>query len=73
IVQGKWIGSSNYNTLLDPLNGEPFIKVSEVDESGVQPFVESLSQCPKHGLHNPFKSPERYFKSPERYLISSRG
>ncbi|CDY66231.1 BnaAnng21870D [Brassica napus] len=59
-VQGKWIGSSNYNTLLDPLNGEPFIKVSEVDESGVQPFVESLSQCPKHGLHNPFKSPERY-------------
>ncbi|KAG2284407.1 hypothetical protein Bca52824_055627 [Brassica carinata] len=24
------------------------------------PFVESLSQCPKHGLHNPFKSPERY-------------
>uniref|UniRef100_A0A1J3K7E3 Delta-1-pyrroline-5-carboxylate dehydrogenase 12A1, mitochondrial n=1 Tax=Noccaea caerulescens TaxID=107243 RepID=A0A1J3K7E3_NOCCA len=59
-VQGKWIGSSNYNTLLDPLNGEPFIKVSEVEESGIQPFVESLSQCPKHGLHNPFKSPERY-------------
>ncbi|CAN6859462.1 unnamed protein product [Brassica oleracea] len=25
-----------------------------------EPFVESLSQCPKHGLHNPFKSPERY-------------
>lgn len=59
-VQGKWIGSSNYNTLLDPLNGEPFIKVAEVEESGVQPFVESLAQCPKHGLHNPFKSPERY-------------
>lgn len=36
IVQGKWIGSSNYNTLLDPLNGEPFIKVAEVEESGVQ-------------------------------------
>ncbi|KAL9284319.1 Delta-1-pyrroline-5-carboxylate dehydrogenase 12A1 [Arabidopsis thaliana] len=59
-VQGKWIGSSNHNTLLDPLNGEPFIKVAEVDESGTQPFVDSLSQCPKHGLHNPFKSPERY-------------
>ncbi|ESQ31669.1 hypothetical protein EUTSA_v10003935mg [Eutrema salsugineum] len=59
-VQGKWIGSSNYNTLLDPLNGEPFIKVAEVEETGIQPFVESLSQCPKHGLHNPFKSPERY-------------
>lgn len=26
----------------------------------MQPFVESLSKCPKHGLHNPFKSPERF-------------
>lgn len=60
LVQGKWTGSSNWNTLLDPLNGEPFIKVAEVDETGIQPFVESLTKCPKHGLHNPFKSPERY-------------
>ncbi|XP_059441468.1 probable aldehyde dehydrogenase isoform X2 [Corylus avellana] len=60
LVQGKWKGSSSWNTLLDPLNGEPFIKVAEVDETGVQPFIESLSKCPKHGLHNPFKEPERY-------------
>nr|AMJ39521.1 aldehyde dehydrogenase 12A1 [Bixa orellana] len=59
-VQGKWTGSSRWNTLVDPLNGEPFIKVAEVDETGVKPFVESLSKCPKHGLHNPFKAPERY-------------
>ncbi|KEH41491.1 hypothetical protein MTR_1g051515 [Medicago truncatula] len=45
----------NWNTIVDPLNGEPFIKVVEVDETGVQPFVESLSSCHKHGLHNPFK------------------
>lgn len=60
LVQGSWKGSSNLNTLVDPLNGEHFIKVSEVDESGIQPFVESLSKCPKSGLHNPFRSPERY-------------
>ncbi|KAJ7956352.1 Aldehyde dehydrogenase [Quillaja saponaria] len=60
LVQGKWIGSSNWNTLVDPLNGEPFIKVADVDETRVQPFIESLSKCPKHGLHNPFKAPERY-------------
>ncbi|GAB4860715.1 Mitochondrial fission 1 protein [Ancistrocladus abbreviatus] len=60
LVQGKWVGSSRWNTLADPLNGEPFIKVAEVDEAGIQPFVESLSGCPKHGLHNPFKAPERY-------------
>ncbi|KAJ0536398.1 putative L-glutamate gamma-semialdehyde dehydrogenase [Helianthus annuus] len=60
LVQGKWIESGNWNTIPDPLNGEPFIKVNEVDENGIKPFVESLSKCPKHGLHNPFKSPERY-------------
>ncbi|KAL8141940.1 hypothetical protein V2J09_014972 [Rumex salicifolius] len=60
LVKGNWIGSSRWNTIVDPFNGEPFIKVAEVDELGVQPFVDSLSSCPKHGLHNPFKSPERY-------------
>ncbi|CAM8972723.1 hypothetical protein QQ045_030421 [Rhodiola kirilowii] len=60
LVKGKWGRSSNVNTLLDPLNGEPFIKVNEVNNLEIQPFVESLSRCPKHGLHNPFKSPERY-------------
>ncbi|MBA0794430.1 hypothetical protein Gohar_018759, partial [Gossypium harknessii] len=85
LVQGKWTGSAAWSTLMDPLNGEPFIKVAEVDGNGIQcmmsgssgslyfkdcllfglfslsvPFVESLSKCPKHGLHNPFKSPERY-------------
>lgn len=60
LVQGKWTGSSNWSTLLDPLNGEQFIRIAEVGEKEIQPFVESLSKCPKHGLHNPFKSPERY-------------
>ncbi|XP_048440204.1 probable aldehyde dehydrogenase [Pyrus x bretschneideri] len=60
LVQGKWKNTNRWNTIWDPLNGEPFIRVCEVDETGIQPFVESLSRCPKHGLHNPFKAPERY-------------
>ncbi|KAK7388967.1 hypothetical protein VNO78_23798 [Psophocarpus tetragonolobus] len=60
LVQGKWVGSSNWTTVVDPLNGDSFIKVAEVDETGIQPFVKSLSSCPKHGVHNPFKAPERY-------------
>ncbi|KHN18531.1 Putative aldehyde dehydrogenase [Glycine soja] len=60
LVQGKWVGSSNWNTIADPLNGDSFIKVAEVDETGIQPFIKSLSSCPKHGVHNPFKAPERY-------------
>lgn len=35
-VKGKWVGSSNWNTVVDPLNGDSFIKVAEVDETGVQ-------------------------------------
>ena len=45
-VQGKWKGSSTWNTILDPLNGEPFIKVAEVDETGVQVCVMSSLQVP---------------------------
>ncbi|CAH9095842.1 unnamed protein product [Cuscuta epithymum] len=60
LVQGKWVKSSGYSTILDPLNGESFIKVAEVQEAELQPFVESMINCPKHGLHNPFKAPERY-------------
>ncbi len=26
----------------------------------MKPFIESLEKCPKSGLHNPFKNPERY-------------
>ena len=35
-VQGKWVGASKWNTVVDPLNGDPFIKVGEVDERGIQ-------------------------------------
>ncbi|KAE8681356.1 hypothetical protein F3Y22_tig00111330pilonHSYRG00320 [Hibiscus syriacus] len=35
-LHGKWKESAAWNTLVDPLNGEPFIKVAEIDESGVQ-------------------------------------
>ncbi|CDP14844.1 unnamed protein product [Coffea canephora] len=60
LVQGNWTRPSNWTTIVDPLNGEPFITVFEVDDRGLQPYIESLHKCPKHGLHNPFKSPERY-------------
>lgn len=36
LVQGKWLGSAGWKTIVDPLNGEPFIKVAEIDETGIQ-------------------------------------
>lgn len=59
-VQGKWIKAANWNWIVDPLNGDKFIKVAEIQGAELKPFVESLSKCPKHGLHNPLRAPERY-------------
>ncbi|XP_038977489.1 probable aldehyde dehydrogenase isoform X1 [Phoenix dactylifera] len=60
LVQGDWKASANSNWVPDPLNGEPFIKVANVQEAEIKPFVESLSKCPKYGLHNPLRGQERY-------------
>lgn len=44
LVQGKWIGSSGWHTIVDPLNGEPFIRVAEVNETEIQvlPLMSDL-------------------------------
>lgn len=60
LVQGNWKTSTDWITIVDPLNGEPFIKVAEVSGAQIKPFVESLTKCPKYGLHNPLRVPERY-------------
>ncbi|CBJ33088.1 Aldehyde Dehydrogenase [Ectocarpus siliculosus] len=59
-VGGRWVESSAHETLPDPLNGEPFLKVPATTPGEAQAFVASLELCSKSGLHNPFKSPERY-------------
>lgn len=35
-VQGNWIKSSTWNTIPDPLNGESFIKVAEVNQKEIK-------------------------------------
>jgi 1-pyrroline-5-carboxylate dehydrogenase len=35
-VQGSWTTSGNWNWLVDPLNGEKFIKVAEVQEAEIK-------------------------------------
>lgn len=58
-MNGKWERSPKHTVIVDPLNGEPFLQVADVQESEIAPFVESLRRCPKTGLHNPFKVRER--------------
>jgi len=42
----------------DPLNGGDFLRVPDTRDFG--PFVDRLRGCPKTGLHNPWKNPQRY-------------
>lgn len=60
-VGGTWKGSKHYMQLVDPLNGENFLEVPETnEEQEFHEFINSIKECPKSGLHNPFKNPERY-------------
>lgn len=69
LVHGKWhrageggAAGSGVLEVVDPLNGEIFARLPDTPSSGPanQAFVDSLKSCPKHGLHNPLKKPERY-------------
>ncbi|KAL6765529.1 aldehyde dehydrogenase [Haematococcus lacustris] len=60
LVAGSWTGTTSQRSLPDPLTGQPFIKVPDTSPAEIAPFVHSLAAVPKHGLHNPYKNPERY-------------
>ncbi|RLN55695.1 hypothetical protein BBJ29_003460 [Phytophthora kernoviae] len=60
LVNGKWTKTAKTETILDPLNGEEFMTMPLTQKNELAPFVESMTSCPKHGLHNPLKNVERY-------------
>ena len=59
LVAGAWHDSdAGYEEIIDPMNGEAFLKVPATQNH--EPFIAGLKSCPKSGLHNPLKNPERY-------------
>ena len=59
LVGGEWVDGDNYHfNVVDPMNGEKFLKIP--DTSDHAEFIAGLKSCPKSGLHNPLKNPERY-------------
>lgn len=59
LVAGKWCDASAYrDDIIDPMNGDPFLRVP--DTTVHSPFIAGLGRCPKSGLHNPHKLPDRY-------------
>ncbi|KAI5063960.1 hypothetical protein GOP47_0020630 [Adiantum capillus-veneris] len=60
LVHGSWTDASTFAEIVDPLNGESFLKVPNTAASELSPFIGSLKSCTKSGLHNPLKNVERY-------------
>jgi 1-pyrroline-5-carboxylate dehydrogenase len=60
LVGGKWLDTERTNTIVDPLNGEPFMTVPDTNGKELAAFVQSAKEVPKYGVHNPLKNPERY-------------
>ena len=59
LVSGSWEDSdSGYAEIIDPMNGEVFLKVPDTQQHA--PYIAGLRSCPKSGMHNPLKNPQRY-------------
>jgi 1-pyrroline-5-carboxylate dehydrogenase len=60
LVNGEWTKAAKTETIIDPLNGEPFLHVPLTSNGEITPFVNSLKRVSKTGLHNPFRDVARY-------------
>jgi hypothetical protein len=62
-VSGRWNQDPPSKIVIPhPLDklAPPIFTIPDTQADQVQPFIESLRACPKTGLHNPLKYPERY-------------
>nr|CCA15825.1 predicted protein putative [Albugo laibachii Nc14] len=60
LVNGKWTNTKMMEDIVDPLNGETFLKIPSTSKTEIEPFIQSLRQTPKYGLHNPLNNVDRY-------------
>ena len=58
LVGGCWSSAADYrDDIVDPMTGLRFLDVPDTD--GFDAFLHGLTRCPKSGLHNPIRNPER--------------
>ena len=60
LVNGEWVGTNKYTQVIDPMTGKPMISIPDTQVDEIEPFVQSLLNVPKYGLHNPLHNKERY-------------
>ncbi|KAG9394128.1 1-pyrroline-5-carboxylate dehydrogenase [Carpediemonas membranifera] len=59
-VSGEWKRSEKCIDVVDPTNGEAFLKMPNTTMEEAEEFITNLNSCPKSGLHNMYKNPEKY-------------
>jgi 1-pyrroline-5-carboxylate dehydrogenase len=62
IVGGGWAEAAKTMEIIHPLDRDahPIFTIPDTSVDEIAPFVKSLRLCPKSGLHNPLKNPQRY-------------
>jgi len=60
LVKGEWRDAKETLFLKDPLNGDSFLEIPDVQVDEIPDFVAGLTSTPKSGLHNPLRNVERY-------------
>jgi 1-pyrroline-5-carboxylate dehydrogenase len=59
-IRGQFVMTKNTLPILDPLDRKKtLLHVADTQLNETQPFLDQLNECPKSGLHNPLKHPER--------------
>jgi 1-pyrroline-5-carboxylate dehydrogenase len=61
-LNGKWSASKRYTDIVDPMNGDVFIRMPNTGKDELAPFLERMIAIPKSGLHNPLRNVDRYNK-----------
>lgn len=61
-VNGEWVSTAKYEEYPDPLTGYKYLQAPLTEKTEMQTIITSMKECPRSGLHNPFKNVERYLK-----------
>ena len=71
LIKGEWTKELKENEeILDPISGEVFLRVPNTTD--FSEYIKNLDRCPKSGLHNPIKNPDRYLMLGEVSRNASR-
>jgi len=59
LVAGQWVDAEGpHEDIPDPMTGDTFLRVPDTQQHAE--FIAGLRACPKSGMHNPLKNPDRY-------------